>query len=87
MYIDEPFRVDLKESIYALDTITIDRCLPVFPWATFRSTKAAVKLHMLLQLSGNIPTFIHLRDGKMHEINLLDRITSENWSFYFSAYD
>jgi len=87
LYIDEPFRVDLKESICALDTITIDPCLPVFPWATFRSTKAAVKLHMLRDLSGNIPTCIRISDGKMHEVNLLDRVMSENRSFYFSAYD
>ncbi len=59
----------MKESVYALDTTTIDLCLSVFPWASFRSTKAAVKLHTLLDLRGNIPTFIHISDGKMHEVN------------------
>ena len=66
LYLDEPFGVDFNESVYALDTMTIDLCLSVFPWAPFRSTKAAVKLHTLLDLRGNIPTFIHISDGKMH---------------------
>src|SRR5882724_8539266 len=60
LYVDEPFGVDLKESVYALDTTTIDLCLSVFSWAPFRSSKAAVKLHTLLDLRGNIPTFIHI---------------------------
>ena len=72
LYVDEPFGVDLKESVYALDTTTIDLCLSVFSWAAFRSTKAAVKLHTLLDLRRNIPTFIHISDGKMHEVNILD---------------
>ena len=67
LYVNEPFGVDLKESVYALDTTTIDLCLSVFPWAPFRSAKAAVKLHTLLDLRGNIPTFIHISDGKMPE--------------------
>jgi hypothetical protein len=66
LYVDEPFGVDLKESVYALDATTIDLCLSVFPWAPFRSTQAAVKLHTLLDLRGNIPSFIHISDGKMH---------------------
>ena len=82
LYVDEPFGVDLKESVYALDTTTIDLCLSVFPWAPFRSTKAAVKLHTLLDLRGNIPTFIHISDGKMHEVNILDQIAFEAGSFY-----
>ena len=77
LYVDEPVGVDLKESVYALDTTTIDLCLSVFPWAPFRSTKAAVKLHTLLDLRGNIPTFIQISDGKMHEVNILDQLLPE----------
>src|SRR6266487_1880692 len=79
---DAPFGVDLKESVYALDTTTIDLCLSVFSWAPFRSTKAAVKLHTLLDLRGNIPTFIHISDGKMHEVNILDQLLPEPGAFY-----
>ena len=79
---DEPFGVDLKESVYALDTTTIDLCLSVFPWAPFRTAKAAVKLHTLLDLRGNIPTFIHISDGKMHEVNILDQLLPEAGAFY-----
>ena len=82
LYVDEPFGVDLKKSVYALDTTTIDLCLSVFPWAPFRSTKAAVKLHTLLDLRGNIPTFIHISDGKMHEVNILDQLLPEPGAFY-----
>ena len=82
LYIDEPFGVDLKESVYALDTTTIDLCLSVFPWAPFRSTKAAVKLHTLLDLRGNIPNFIHIGNGKMHEVNILDQLLPEAAAFY-----
>jgi len=82
LYIDEPFGVDLKETVYALDTTTIDLCLSVFPWAPFRSTKAAVKLHTLLDLRGNIPAFIHISDGKMHEVNILDQLQPEPGAFY-----
>ena len=82
LYLNEPFGVDLKESVYALDTTTIDLCLSVFPWAPFRSTKAAVKLHTLLDLRGNIPTFIHISDGKMHEVNILDQLLPEPGAFY-----
>lgn len=82
LYVDEPFGVDLKESVYALDTTTIDLCLSVFPWAPFRSTKAAVKLHTLLDLRGNIPSFIHISDGKMHEVNILDQLLPEPGAFY-----
>src|SRR2546430_2047377 len=69
LYVREPFGVELRETVYALDTTTIDLCLSVFPWAPFRLAKAAVKLHTLLDLRGNIPTFIHISDGKMHEVN------------------
>ncbi|MDH4086562.1 MAG: IS4 family transposase [Nitrospira sp.] len=82
LYVDKPFGVDLKESVYALDTTTIDLCLSVFPWAPFRSTKAAVKLHTLLDLRGNIPAFIHISDGKLHEVNILDQLLPEPGAFY-----
>jgi hypothetical protein len=82
LYVDEPFGVDLKDTVYALDTTTIDLCLSVFPWAPFQATKAAVKLHTLLDLRGNIPTFIHISDGKMHEVNILDQLLPEPGAFY-----
>jgi hypothetical protein len=82
LYANEPFGVDLKESVYALDATTIDLCLSVFPWAPFRSAKAAVKLHTLLDLRGNIPSFIHISDGKMHEVNILDQLVPEPGAFY-----
>ena len=82
LYLDEPFGVDLKETVYALDATTIDLCLSVFPWAPFRTTKAAVKLHTLLDLRGNIPAFIHISDGKVHEVNILDRLLPEAGAFY-----
>ena len=82
LYVDEPFGVDLQDTVYALDTTTIDLCLSVFPWAPFRSTKAAVKLHTLLDLRGNIPTFIHISDGQMHEVNILDQLVPEPGAFY-----
>jgi len=82
LYVNEPFGVDLKESVYALDTTTIDLCLSVFPWAPFRLAKAAVTLHTLLDLRGNIPTFIHISDGTMHEVNILDQLLPEAGAFY-----
>lgn len=82
LYIDEPFGVDLCNTVYALDTTTIDLCLSVFPWAPFRSQKAAIKLHTLLDLRGNIPSFIHISDGKMHEVNVLDQLLPEPGAFY-----
>ncbi len=82
LYVDEAFGVDLKETVYALDATTIDLCLSVFPWAPFRTTKAAVKLHTLLDLRGNIPAFIHISDGKMHEVNILDQLLPEAGAFY-----
>src|SRR6202158_843589 len=82
LYADEALGLDLQETFYALDATTIDLCLSVFPWAAFRSTKAAVKLHTLLDLRGNIPTFIHISDGKMHEVNILDQLLPEPGAYY-----
>jgi hypothetical protein len=82
LYIGDPFGVDLKETVYALDASTIDLCLSVFPWAPFRSTKAAIKLHTLLDLRGNIPTFLHISDGKLHDVNVLDLLVPEPGAFY-----
>src|SRR6267378_2280762 len=82
LYAQEPFGVDLQETVYALDTTTIDLCLSVFPWAVFRTAKAAIKLHTLLDLRGNIPTFIHISDGKVHEVNILDQLLPEPGAFY-----
>jgi hypothetical protein len=72
----------LKETVYALDASTIDLCLSMFPWAPFRSTKAAIKLHTLLDLRGNIPTFLHISDGKLHDVNVLDLLLPEAGAFY-----
>ena len=74
--------LDLKNAVYALDATTIDLCLSLFDWAPFRKAKAAVKLHTLLDLRGAIPAFIHISDGKMHEVNVLDILTPEAGSFY-----
>lgn len=88
LYAEEPFGIDLKETVYALDASTIDLCLSVFAWApcgwpwAIRSTKAAIKLHMLLDLRGNIPTFIHISDGKLHDVNVLDLLVPEPGAFY-----
>jgi hypothetical protein len=81
LYVGEAFGVDLDNTVYALDTTTIDLSLKVFPWAHFRTTKAAVKMHTQIDLRGNIPTFIHISDGKMHEVNVLDLMTPEPGSF------
>jgi hypothetical protein len=82
LYRDEPFGVELAHTVYALDATTIDLCLSVFPWAPFRATKAAVKLHTLLDLRGPIPTFIHISDGKMHDVQVLDELIPEAGAFY-----
>ena len=82
LYASDHFAVELEQTVYALDTTTIDLCLSVFPWARFRQAKAAVKMHTLLDLRGNIPTFIHISDGKMHEVNVLDILIPEAGSFY-----
>ena len=82
LYCNDSFGVDLDNTVYALDATTIDLCLSLFPWAPFRTAKAAVKLHTLLDLRGNIPAFIHISDGKMHEVNVLDMLPFEAGAFY-----
>jgi hypothetical protein len=82
LYANDSFGVDLANTVYALDSSTIDLCLSLFPWAPFRHTKAAVKLHTLLDLRGNIPTFIHISDGKLHDVNALDLLLPEPGAFY-----
>jgi hypothetical protein len=82
LYLDEDLGVDLKNTVYALDATTIDLCLSLFKWAPFRKAKAAVKLHTLLDLRGSIPAFIHISDGKMHEVNVLDILVLEPGAFY-----
>ena len=82
LYARDPIGVDLAQSLYALDSTTIDLCLSLFPWAKFRKHKAAVKMHTLLDLHGNIPTFIRITDGKVHDVNILDEILPEAGAFY-----
>ncbi|MCP4634384.1 MAG: IS4 family transposase [candidate division Zixibacteria bacterium] len=82
LYVDEDFGLELKETVYALDSSTIDLCLSVFPWARFRKSKGAVKLHTLLDLKGDIPTFIWITDGKVHDVNVLDRLVPEPGAIY-----
>jgi hypothetical protein len=82
LYLRDPIGVELDQSLYALDSTTIDLCLSLFPWAKFRRHKAAVKMHTLLDLHGNIPTFIRITDGKVHDVNILDEILPESGAFY-----
>ena len=82
MYASDPLGFDLDNTVYALDSTTIDLCLSIFPWARFRAHKAAIKMHTLLDLRGPIPTFIEVSDGKLHDVNILDSITPEPASFY-----
>ena len=82
LYCNDSFGIDLDNTVYALDATTIDLCLSLFPWAPFRTAKAAVKLHTLLDLRGNIPAFIHISDGKTHEVNVLDMLAFEAGAFY-----
>ena len=82
LYAKDALAVDLEETAYALDSTTIDLCLSLFPWARFQTTKAAVKLHTLLDLRGNIPCFVHVSPGKMHDVNVLDRLLIEPAAFY-----
>jgi len=82
LYVNEPFGVALSNTAYALDSTTIDLSLSLFPWAPFRTTKAAVKMHTLLDLRGNIPSFIHISDGKLHDVNILDQLIAEAGAFY-----
>lgn len=82
MYASEDLGLDLDNTVFALDASTIDLCLSMFPWAPFQSTKAAVKLHTLLDLRGPIPTFLHVSDGKMADVHALDRFVPEPGAFY-----
>jgi hypothetical protein len=82
LYVDDDFGLELKNTAYALDSSTIDLCLSAFPWARFRKTKAAVKMHTLLDLRGDIPTFIWITDGKVHDVNVLDHLIPEPGSIY-----
>ena len=82
LYASEPLALELDATVYAFDATTIDLCLSVYPWAPFRSAKAAIKLHTLLDLRGAIPTFIHITDGKTHEVNVLDELIVEPGAYY-----
>jgi hypothetical protein len=82
LYRDDDFGVELDETVYALDSSTIDLCLSLFPWARFRKTKGAIKLHTLLNLRGSIPSFISITDGKVHDVNILDELIPEPGSVY-----
>jgi len=82
LYQHDDFGLELENTVYALDATTIDLCLSLFPWAKFRKTKSAIKLHTLLDLRGNIPTFIHISDGKLHEVKTLDFVPVEAGAFY-----
>ncbi|MEE8434125.1 MAG: IS4 family transposase [bacterium] len=82
LYSSEILGIELANTVYALDSTTIDLCMSMFPWAFFRSTKSAVKMHTLLDLRGAIPSFIHISDGKMHDVNVLDMLPSEPGAFY-----
>lgn len=82
LYIGEEFGVELNDTVYALDSSTIDLCLASFPWAHFRKNKGAIKLHTQLDLRGPIPTFIHISDGKLHDVNVLDLIRPEPGAYY-----
>jgi len=83
MYASESLGFDLDNTVYALDSTTIDLCLSVFPWARFRASKAAIKIHTLLDLRGPIPTFIEVSEGKLHDVNILDAIVPEPGSFFY----
>ena len=82
LYVDDALALELDETVYALDSSTIDLCLTLFPWADFRKTKAAVKLHTLLDLRGSIPAFIHISTGKLHDVNVMDLLMPEAGAFY-----
>jgi hypothetical protein len=82
LYVNESFSIDIEETAYALDSTTIDLCMSLFPWALFRSTKSAVKMHTLLDLRGNIPSFIHISDGKLHDGHVLDILPVEAGAIY-----
>jgi len=82
LYLDEPLGAQLSDTVYALDATTVGLCLSLFPWAPFRRAEAAIKLHTLLDLRGSIPSFIHISDGKLHDVNVLDLLIPEPGAFY-----
>lgn len=82
LYANDQLGIDLKSTVYALDSTTIDLCMSLFPWARFRKTKSAVKLHTLMNIRGSIPEFIHISDGKMHDVNILDLLVPTPGAFY-----
>jgi hypothetical protein len=82
LYVEESFGLDLGQTVYALDSTTIDLCLTLFPWAHFRRAKGAIKMHTLLDLRGSIPTFIQITDGSVHDLNILDELIPEPGSIY-----
>jgi len=82
LYVNEEFEIDLENTVYALDSTTIDLCLSLFPWACFRKSKGAIKLHTLLDLKTSIPSFIEITDGKVHDVNILDELIPDPGSFY-----
>ena len=82
LYANEPLGIDLQSTVYALDSTTIDLCMSLFPWARFRRTKSAIKLHTLMNLRGSIPEFVHVSDGKMHDVNVLDLLVPSPGAFY-----
>ena len=86
LYASDPLAVDLEQTVYAMDSTTIDLCLSLFPWAHFRTAKAAVKLHTLLDLRGNIPCFVHVSPRKTHDVNVLDRLLIEPGSPWENGY-
>lgn len=82
LYANDPFAVELASTVYALDSTTIDLCMNLFPWARFRTSKSAIKLHTLMNLRGSIPEFIHITDGKMHDVKILDLLIPQPGAFY-----
>ena len=82
LYAEDRSALDIEQMVYALDSSTIDLCLSMFPWATFRRTKAAIKLHTMIDLRGSIPVFIGITEGSMHDVNILDQIAFEPGSIY-----
>jgi hypothetical protein len=82
LYSDDPFRVEIEETVYALDSTTVDLCLSVFPWARFRRTRGAVKLHTLLDLRGSIPTFLRITSGAVHDVSILDELVPKPGALY-----
>ena len=86
LYVYDKFGLELDQTVYALDSTTIDLCLSLFPWAKFRKHKGAIKLHTLLDLRSNIPSFIRITEGRLHDVNILDELIPEPGSFYCLLY-